>query len=112
MNLRSEAVGTSESGAEVLRVIYTDTLELLVSLGRGRTVNARHPNRESITAGVVVPCGGLTDILNTMRFQPFELLTLSKSRGGGFASRGREGRGGWDGRESLLVVDTDGGRRS
>jgi len=98
----------SESGAKMFRVIDTDTLELLVSLDRGGTVSTCHPNRESVTAGVVVSCGGLTNILNTRKFLSLKLLTLSKSRGVGFVSRGREGWGGREGRESLLVVDTDG----
>lgn len=86
----------------MLRVINTDTLELLLSLDRGGTVDICHPRRESITARVVVSCGGLANTLNTRTFWPLKLLTLSKSGGADFTSSGREGR------ESLLVVDTDG----
>jgi len=86
----------------MFRVINTDTLELLIWLDRGGTFDTCHLSRESITARVVVPCDGLTDIVNTGRFRSLRLLTLSKSGGVGFTCSEREGR------DSLLVVDTDG----
>lgn len=87
---------------EALRVINTDTLESFISLDRGGIVDACHPSRESLTTSVVISCGGLTDSLNTREVRCLKLLTLSRSAGADFTSPGREGR------ESLLVVDTDG----
>jgi len=76
-----------------------------MSLDRGGIVDIYHPSRKSITAMVMVSCRGLTDTLNIRIFRPLKLLTLFKSGGADFTSPGSEGR---EGRESLLVVDTDG----
>ena len=97
MSPRFEAVKASESGATTFGVINTDTLEFLMALNR-----RSRSNRKILTMGVVIPRGGLADTLNTRRFLSLKLLTVSKSRGAVLTSSGREGR------ESLLLVDTDG----
>ena len=86
----------------MFRVINTNMLELLILLDTSGDVEARRSNRRIIIARIVIIYGGLTDILSARRFRLSELLTMSKSGGVDFVPPGREGR------ESLLVVDTDG----
>jgi len=102
MSLESGAVKASESEATTLKVINTDTLEFLVMLDHRGDVQACGSSKWTLTAGVVIPCGGLADTLNTRKFTSLKLLTVSKSGGADLTSSGREGR------ESLLFVDSDG----
>jgi len=101
MSLESEAVKVSESGTTMLEVINTDTLEFLVMLDHRWDVQACRSSKWTLTTGAVVPCEGLAETLNT-RSPSLKLLTASKSGGADLTSPGREGR------ESLLLVDTDG----
>ena len=86
----------------MFRVISTDTLEFLMMLDCGGDVQTCRSNRKTLTAGVAIPGGGLAEALNARRFRSWKLLTVSMSGGAVFTSPGSEGR------ESLLIVDTDG----
>lgn len=80
----------SETEATAIRVISTDTLKFPIMLGHRGGVYTWYSNRKTLTMGIVVPYGGLTDTLNT-RVRLFETTHCVDVRWG--CSRfSREGR--------------------
>lgn len=89
MSLQSEAVGMS--GAAMVRVINTDTLEFLGIRGHWISVGACRSDWKALTTRVVIPCGGLTKVLRTGRVLVFEVTYVVHVWSGGDHLSGKGG---------------------
>ena len=105
MSLQSGAMGRLEPDTVIFGVINTNVFKFLGILDRRWSIDACDSDRKTLTARVTVLSGGLVDSLSRETLQSLESLTASRSGVTGASL-------GWEGRESVLVVETDGGTGS